>query len=453
MSRYFDISDFVRFARGNRGVSGIQRVQMRVIRHLAGQPEGEHDYCVYSSGRFSALRACRARDLFHDSGYDATVFLEKLGLEDPGGAFTQRELYDYLARYRKGSILRALAKTQLLFLQRLAPGRARQRLGLASRAVDTGDGVRRIETWRLRSLDRDDQLVLMGTNWNASATEPFARRHRRQGGRVVQVVYDLIPYRYPNLCVASLAKKFDAFLARSTTYASRYVCISEATKRDMQTYLRAHGRAADVVSWPLAHEFEGYGRNSRDTVATDPSLVLMTGEPFVLCVGTIEIRKNGILLLRAWQRLIEDLGARTPRLVFAGKYGWKIDDFRELLKSDAGLAERVCIIDRPTDQDLANLYQRCLFTAYPSLVEGWGLPVGEAAWFGKYSVVSSSSSLPEVCGQLLDYVAPDDAGALAHAVKRAILDESYRLAKEQQIRAAPLRSWADAAAAFSRCLK
>ena len=56
------------------------------------------------------------------------------------------------------------------------------------------------------------------------------------------------------------------------------------------------------------------------------------------------------------------------------------------------------IVDSPSDRELAYLYQRCLFAAYPSLYEGWGLPVGEAAWFGKYVISSNATSLPEVCG-------------------------------------------------------
>ena len=86
----------------------------------------------------------------------------------------------------------------------------------------------------------------------------------------------------------------------------------------------------------------------------------------------------------------------------------------------------VTVIPQATDADLAVLYQNCLFFVYPSLVEGWGLPVGEAAWFGKYSVVSSSSSLPEVCGDLVDYVAPENIDGWLAAIKRAVLEKEYR---------------------------
>ena len=83
--------------------------------------------------------------------------------------------------------------------------------------------------------------------------------------------------------------------------------------------------------------------------------------PFVLCVGTIEIRKNGIALLEVWQRLLKELGDKTPQLVFAGKYGWKIEAFKKLLQEDLSLQQVVTIIPQATDADLATLSTKDVF--------------------------------------------------------------------------------------------
>jgi glycosyltransferase involved in cell wall biosynthesis len=200
-----------------------------------------------------------------------------------------------------------------------------------------------------------------------------------------------------------------------------------------------------VKSWPLAHEFEGYERNEKCLESLQPERLKKIQRPFVLCVGTIEVRKNGVALLKVWQRLLKELGDKTPQLVFAGKYGWKIEAFKKLLQEDLSLQQAVTIIPQATDADLAVLYQNCLFFVYPSLVEGWGLPIGEAAWFGKYSVVSSSSSLPEVCGDLVDYVDPININECTQSIKRAVLDHDYRKHHENNIAAASLRSWKDVA--------
>jgi glycosyltransferase involved in cell wall biosynthesis len=448
MTQFFDISDLVRFARSNGAVSGIQRVQMRVLQHLAARCDPDKAICLYTTSRFSQVRGCRACDLFTDSTYNAGVILAKLGVENGSGAFTKRELYDDLAKYPKGSLRRAIRKAELTALGMLAPTIARARMRLPQRTMPVDSCGSPIKTWRVSRLHKTDHLVMIGTNWNVSRIEKIAKTHYRSGGTVTQVIYDLIPYCHPEYSTASLAKKFPKFLARSREYADHYICISEATKRDLQGYLAEFGGRGRIDVCPLAHEFEGYSRNGTDAVPTDPEIIEQTPTPFVLCVGTIEVRKNGIALLQAWRRLIAELGAATPLLVFAGKYGWKIDDFRQLLESDKLVQRYVRIFSHPTDADLACLYQRCLVTAYPSLAEGWGLPVGEAAWFGKYSVVSRSSSLPEVCGDLVDYVDPSDLEGLGRALARAVIANDYRRGRESAIKTAPLRSWEQVAEHF-----
>ncbi|HEY6356369.1 MAG TPA: glycosyltransferase, partial [Burkholderiaceae bacterium] len=139
------------------------------------------------------------------------------------------------------------------------------------------------------------------------------------------------------------------------------------------------------------------------------------------------------------------LGDRLPRLVFAGRQGWLIHEFKTTLANDPELARHVRIVDSPSDRELAYLYQHCLFTAYPSLYEGWGLPVGEAAWFGKYVICSNATSLPEVCGGLIDYFDSGDLTALCANLERAISDPEYVHRKAQAIARSPMRLWSDVA--------
>ena len=444
MNYYFDITDLVRFAQRNGSVSGIQRVQIRVLQHLSSESEKDEFLCVYALNRLSQIKVCRAKDLFTDEAYSASRMLIRLGIESPLSAFSKRELYDDLARYKKRSFTRILRKFKLSILGQFFPDYARAEMNLPPRSK-TAHEQKTIETWKLEGFQDHDHIVMIGTNWNTSPVEKLARQHSKRGERVSQVIYDLIPYRYPQYCVDSLVAKFNVFLNRSRSFASQYICISAATKNDLLDYLSDFSSDAPVKSWPLAHEFEGYQQNEKCLESTQPEHLKKIRIPYVLCVGTIEVRKNGIALLEVWQRLLKELGDKTPQLVFAGKYGWKIEPFKRLLQEDSALQQVVTVIPQATDTDLAVLYQNCLFFVYPSLVEGWGLPVGEAAWFGKFSVVSSSSSLPEVCGDLVDYVDPDNIYEITQSIKRAVLDEEYRKQREKNIAQASLRTWKDVA--------
>ena len=453
MNYYFDITDLVTFAQRNGAVSGIQRVQIRVLQHLSSVRDKPNILCAYTISRLSGVKVCRAQDLFTKEAYSASRMLIQLGLEKPNQAFSKRELYDDLAKYKKRSLGRALRKVKLLILGRLFPDYVRARMKMPLRPMENVCEAKKIETWTLKEFENHDHVVMIGTNWNTSPVEDLARRHSKRGGRVSQVIYDLIPFRYPQYCVDSLVKKFTVFLTRSRSFASQYICISEATKKDLLDYLSQFDGDVPVQVWPLAHEFEGCQRNEKYLESPGQEFLEKIQLPFVLCVGTIEVRKNGFALLKVWQQLLKELGDKTPQLVFAGKYGWKIESFQDLLQSDTALQQAVTIIPQATDADLATLYQRCLFFVYPSLAEGWGLPVGEAAWFGKYSVVSSSSSLPEVCGELVDYVDPSNITEITQSIKRTILDEDYRKQREKNIARASLRTWKDVALHLNQLLE
>ena len=408
--------------------------------------------CAYTINRFSGIKICRAQDLFANEEYSSYQMLVQLGVEKTNAAFSKRELYDELAKYKKGSLRRVLRKLELLTLGRLFPDYARAQMNVPRCSIQNVHEQKTVDIWALKSFEAHDHIVMLGTNWNTSAVEKLARQHSKRGGRVSQVIYDLIPFRYPQYCIDSLTKKFNVFLNRSRSFASQYICISEATKNDLLDYLSDFNSDVPVKSWPLAHEFEGYQRNEKRLESSYPEYLKKIQKPFVLCVGTIEVRKNGIALLKVWQRLLKELGGNTPQLVFAGKYGWKIDPFKKLLQEDLSLQQAVIIIPQATDADLAGLYQRCLFFVYPSLAEGWGLPVGEAAWFGKYSVASAFSSLPEVCGDLVDYVDPNNIDDFMQSIKHAIVDEEYRKGREENISQASLRTWKDVAIHLNQLL-
>jgi glycosyltransferase involved in cell wall biosynthesis len=198
----------------------------------------------------------------------------------------------------------------------------------------------------------------------------------------------------------------------------------------------------------LAHEFSGFPRHHR--VARRR---LDVPAAFALCVGTIEIRKNGLLLLQVWKRLIDEGLSALPHLVFAGKYGWRISEFKSFLSNNPEVAAKVVVINSPTDTDLAELYAHARFCLFPSFYEGWGLPVGEAAWFDRYVIASSASSVPEVCGQLMDYGAPHDFERWVDLVRRAVREPSYVAQKEAAISAASLRTWAEVAVALRNIIE
>jgi glycosyltransferase involved in cell wall biosynthesis len=185
-----------------------------------------------------------------------------------------------------------------------------------------------------------------------------------------------------------------------------------------------------------------------EIVATslDERLQAITSYPYVLCVGTIESRKNVWRLATAWDRLSRMEGISLPKLVFAGRPGYMKHDLDALLAATGRIRGWVDIIETPSDAELIHLYRNCLFLAMPSLYEGWGLPVGEALSYGKTAVVSNTSSLPEVGGDLVEYCDPTSIDSIAAACLRLVTDPAHRESLEARIALTRLRSWDDVAA-------
>jgi glycosyltransferase involved in cell wall biosynthesis len=156
--------------------------------------------------------------------------------------------------------------------------------------------------------------------------------------------------------------------------------------------------------------------------------------PYVLFVSTIEIRKNHGLLVRLWRLLIARHGAdAVPILIFAGQIGWMVDDLLADLAASSYLGGKIEHRPGLSDEELAEAYRGCLFTIFPSLCEGWGLPIAESLAHGKFCVASNRTSIPEVGADLIDYFDPSDDDDVLAKVERVLFEPGYLAAREARV--------------------
>jgi glycosyltransferase involved in cell wall biosynthesis len=105
------------------------------------------------------------------------------------------------------------------------------------------------------------------------------------------------------------------------------------------------------------------------------------------------------------------------------------------------LSGHVTWIENPSDTELEQLYRSCDFTVYPSLFEGWGLPVGESLWFRKRCIASRAGGIPEVGIDAVDYIDPLDVSSITAAIVRHAEDDRTISTFNDRVAKAPLRSW------------
>ena len=291
------------------------------------------------------------------------------------------------------------------------------------------------------SLTNGDALVNLGAFWDARYTWDFVQDIKLKGCAYIPFIYDILAVEVPELCEGGTVRDFGDALPRTLRDATAIITASKAVEASIRSYETSISSAPQRISVvPLAHQIP---RKLECGLDASVNFVPMLKEPFVLCVGTFEPRKNQVRLAGVWADLsleIEDL----PTLVFVGKIGWLDASEFLLLDTLAQASQRIVYFYDIPDHKLVELFRTCLFSVYVPITEGWGLPVGESLAFHKACVASASGGIPEVGGEFPVYVDPLNPEAIKVALRRLVLDLDYRKGLEENIRSNfGVRAWSD----------
>jgi len=254
-----------------------------------------------------------------------------------------------------------------------------------------------------RKIERGDVYIYLGLD---TVNDSFSRIHstkKKTGIKVMGMCHDLIPINLPHLTAKDYAQEFSRSIIQMAQCADMIVCNSRNTLHDLETFL-----SSVTVDRPSL-EVITLGENLNASTGVLSEKVYTTClTSYILYVSTIEVRKNHETLYRAYRKLVEMGRNDLPRLVFAGRQGWKVDSLLAEIRLDRAVSGLIITLENVNDSELSHLYRHALFTVYPSLYEGWGLPVAESLAHGKFCIASSTSSLPEVGGEFVEYLDPCD---------------------------------------------
>ncbi len=309
--------------------------------------------------------------------------------------------------------------------------------------------VRRAAMGQPVTFEAGDVIIILGLPNNRPSVLDHYAKLAAAGVTVYVFCHDTLPITAPEFFETIGRAQYRNYFRRAMKAASAVICNSQATRDDVAKVLKElelGDKPLRVV--PLAHEFLGQPSHldaAPAPVSTHQQVMDLLQRDYVLCVGTIEIRKNHFRIAKVWQKLMAEHPGQIPPLVIVGRLGWMKGEFLELMQETAWLEGNIISVGGVSDQDLAVLYRHCRFSVFLSMAEGWGLPIGESAWFGKPCLTSSISSMPEVLGEYGLSCDPYDEAAIADHVWRLISDKSALDIATQRVKAMPLRRWNDVA--------
>lgn len=296
-----------------------------------------------------------------------------------------------------------------------------------------------------------DICVSLSATWGLSCYGDVIAASKLQGRvKCVNLIYDLIPTLFPQWMLPGYSEMVTRWAEQQMANADVILTISNFQKREISNYMEAEKiqpRPIEVIR--LGDDPGLLAEVAPGEIQPLPHYV--PRRRFVICVSSLDIRKNQALLYQVWQRLSEALGPDCPELLLIGTPQLYVSNLLHQIRTDRLVNKLITHLPDVVDEELAWYYKNCAFTIYPSMYEGWGLPISESLSLGRYCIAGNRTSLPEAGGDLVDYFDPFDFAACYKLVYRAVTDPDYVRQHEERIRTNYVRyGWAQTAAHISK---
>lgn len=333
----------------------------------------------------------------------------------------------YYGRLNLGAVRQFLSFTQARWQTR----------DLTSAADVRAQAIRHLFSLRPRAVPfaEGPRIYLQASPHHLENRKLVAQILESERAGFVTLVHDVIPLTHPEFARPNGAAQQARRMRTIDLHADGIIGNSQATLDAIAPHLSPRkGRVTRV-----AHLGSEWG--DAPPVGRDPS---DDQRPYFLCVATIEPRKNHLLLLNIWRRLVERMGAATPKLVLVGRRGWENENVIDILERGMTLRGHVEEAADVSDRQLDALLAGTRAVLIPSFAEGYGMPVAEALAAGVPVISSNLQALREVGGDVPEYLDPiDGLGWLDMILDYARPDSKRRAGQQERMLSWSPKGWGD----------
>lgn len=245
-------------------------------------------------------------------------------------------------------------------------------------------------------VKKGDFVITAGSNWDRLDDLVALEKLKEKGAWYVNLFYDLTPIIIPHSFGKGLSELYKNWIDRTLSKCDIPFAISKNTAYDIIEYSSKHNiEIKDIEVIRISDTIEN--KKLPNNVDVQSSFGL---SDFILCVGSVEFRKNHYTLLNAYRELVTTK-RKVPTLVIVGHQGWMNLDIKYQIENDPVLMGNILLFESVDDFELDALYKNCLFTVYASTYEGWGLPIAESLNYGKPCIAANNTSLKEIAPELV----------------------------------------------------
>ena len=252
--------------------------------------------------------------------------------------------------------------------------------------------------------------------------------------RPIYLVHDLIPITHPEFCRAGENERHRERMRTVLRTGTGVIANSRATLDELSSFAAAQrlNMPPSIPAWLGTEPAPARAPREQPERAT------------FVTIGTIEARKNHMLLLNVWSRLVDKMGSDAPRLLIIGQRGWEAEPVFRVLDGDEKLRGHVVELGRCNDEQIARHLASARALLFPSLAEGYGLPLVEALGAGVPAIVSDLPVFRETCGDMPDDLNPGNESSWEAAIRDFSLpDSAARAAQLKRIEGYRPPNWAD----------
>lgn len=287
------------------------------------------------------------------------------------------------------------------------------------------------------NFSEDDTLFVL---WGEQGSDDFIKELKNikdKKVKLIQVVYDLLPLITPHYSGHS-TDSMNKYTREIIPNTDLVLSISENTKSDLQGWLKKQNlKLPKIEFFRLGDDFK-ISRTEKPTQEIFKASRI-NGNDYILTVGTIEARKNHTILYYAY-KLAKIRNIELPKIILVGRKGWMAEEVHSFITKDPDINDKFVVIEDVSDEQLSWLYDKALFTVYPSFYEGWGLPIAESISRGTPCICSNTSSMPEVAGELANYFNPCSTDECLSAITSMLKPGTIK-AEKNRIQKYKTTSW------------